>query len=350
MERSTPPLVVHFGQVGDMINLTALLRALSVVWGAPCDVLCSGGAPERVLRGLDSVGETRTLESRKTPYWAAPEQRRLVRWLRRRGATPTYVLDGLAKVDWLLDRGGIPAGRRVTPGDCPRGDLEHVVDYMLRLGRRGPALLPEAPRRRFPEPPPRPEVTISPVEDADARRWLAALGWRGEPLVLLQTEARRMNRGRWPEERWRELIAAVLARLPEAWALLIGAPHEQPRTAALAAACADRRVLDVAGDLPLRRLFAVLPYAHSCFSLDTGPAHAAAALGCPVVVLMGRADPRRNRPYGSPSEVQVAASWPEERWPPTCQQWWDTHTMAGIEVATVLAAWDRLAPRQRASA
>jgi heptosyltransferase-2/heptosyltransferase-3 len=351
MSGSPRPLVVRFGAMGDMVNLTALLRALAVAWGRPCDVVTGRGAPERVLRGLDSVGEVRALDGRRTPYPLSPEQWRLVGWLRGRAPGPTYLIDpkpkGEAKLAWLLARGGVPPAHRIAMRDRPRGDLEHVVDYLLRLGRVGPPVAAGIPRRPFPEPPPGPEIAVSADERADGRRWLAGLGWAGEPLILVQTEARRRNRGRWPAARWREVIGAVLAELPGAWALLVGAPSERPRTSALAAACdqphARGRVRDVAGDLPLRRLFALFTHAHSCLSLDTGPAHAAAALGCPVVVLMGRADPRRNRPFGPPETVRVVAAWPEERWPATSAEWRLRHDMAEIEVDAVVAAWRRLA-------
>jgi ADP-heptose:LPS heptosyltransferase len=43
----------------------------------------------------------------------------------------------------------------------------------------------------------------------------------------------------------------------------------------------------VAAELGLRQLLAVSESAHSMISVDTGPAHAAAALGLPLVVLFG---------------------------------------------------------------
>ena len=61
----------------------------------------------------------------------------------------------------------------------------------------------------------------------------------------------------------------------------------------------------VAGDLPLRRLLALLSTAHSCISVDTGPAHAAAALNCPLTVLFGQANPARFRPRSAASPVRV---------------------------------------------
>jgi ADP-heptose:LPS heptosyltransferase len=39
--------------------------------------------------------------------------------------------------------------------------------------------------------------------------------------------------------------------------------------------------------LPLRRLFALCERSHNMISVDTGPAHAAAAVGLPLVVLFG---------------------------------------------------------------
>ena len=61
----------------------------------------------------------------------------------------------------------------------------------------------------------------------------------------------------------------------------------------------------MADDLPLRRLLALLSLAHSCVSVDTGPAHIAAALNCPLVVLFGKANPARFRPVSASSEVRI---------------------------------------------
>ena len=70
---------------------------------------------------------------------------------------------------------------------------------------------------------------------------------------------------------------------------------------------------NVADDLPLRRLLALLSMAHSCISVDTGPAHAAAALDCPLVVLFGKASPSRFRPVSRTSQVQVIRGFAERR-------------------------------------
>ena len=115
--------------------------------------------------------------------------------------------------------------------------------------------------------------------------------------------------------------------------------HEHPPTPVetLRRACGDERVANAAHDLGLRRLFALATLAHSCVSLDSGPAHVAAACGCPVVVLMGMADPRRNRPLGR-AAVEIVTSVPEDEWPATRAEWEAWHQVAAIEVPAVVAA------------
>lgn len=349
-DASERPLVVRFGVLGDMVLLTGLLDALSASWGSPCDVLAKGGLPRLVFAGLESVGEVFTLRSRKTPFVFSAEQRRLVRWLGRRGPSPTYLLDekNVAKVRWLLRRGGVPRGHRLSMADLPRGDLEHVLHYYARVA--GHASADFCREDRAHEPPPEqvaPRLVITADERRDCLAWLAAMGWEGQPLVLVQTRSRRRKRGRWPRESWVATIRGVLDALPEAWVLLIGAPAEEPPIESLRRDCGDRRVRNVAADLGLRRLFALATLAHSAISLDTGPAHVAAVLECPVAVLVGMADPRRNRPPGPPERVQVVTAVPEEEWPATRREWEAWHDVTAIRVPQVLTAWSRLQGRSK---
>jgi ADP-heptose:LPS heptosyltransferase len=335
------PLVVRFGAIGDMILLTALVRGLAAREGRRCDLVVSSGASPKVLAGLDEVGEVFTLPSRRTPYWLAPQQRRLVRWLRRRGPSPTWVVEDMEKVEWLLARGGVDEQWRVSISDVPRGDLEHAVHHLYRMLATRPAAAPPASG----EPPPRPapHLAVSDDEHSDCDAWIAARGWTGRPLVLLQTQSRRRFRGRWPDERWARVAAAVLARLPESRVVLTGSPAEEEALAALAAAAGDPRVEIAATDLPLRRLFALLTRAHSCVSLDTGPAHAAAVLGCPLVVLVGSADPRRNHPVPAGSPMRLITAWPEEAWPRSAPEWVAGHRPDQVAAEPVITAWEEVA-------
>ncbi len=336
--------MLRFGALGDTVVLTAMLRDLAARWGAPCDVVTGAGPQRRVLAGLDSVREVLTLPSRRRPYPLAPPQWALVRWLRARRSSPTCLFDPLPKIGWLADRAGIPRARRVSVRDLPRGLGEHTLDYQRRLtaalAAAGTGTAPQ-PRER----PAEPELAVPAGDRAECRRWIAAQGWQGRPLVAVQSQSRRKNRGRWPDERWATAVAGVLTGLPEARVLLLGSPAEEEAVERLRAACADPRVVNVAAGLTLDRLFALMTELHSLISLDSGPAHVAAALGCPVVVLPGWADPRRNRPVGPPERVKIVAEAPPEEWPPDVYGWERWHRLDAVPVDSVLEAWSGLAPR-----
>ena len=67
-------------------------------------------------------------------------------------------------------------------------------------------------------------------------------------------------------------------------------------------------------------------------TVDSGPAHAAAAVGCPLVVLFGKALPSLYRPWGTAgADVKVL-----------CGQVAGQPDMLGIESASVIDAWSGL--------
>ncbi|MFO7652384.1 MAG: glycosyltransferase family 9 protein [Candidatus Krumholzibacteriia bacterium] len=350
------PLVCHHGALGDTIMLTAMLDALAARWGAPCDLI-TGRAPAALFAGIDSVREVHGLGSRSVPYWASRRQRGLVSWLRQRGDSPVWIVErrhpvapgsARTRIEWLLERAGLGRDYWVTTDSTPRGELEHMVPYVLRLAALDPpAFAGPGVKGSGSSWPPR--LAVAPEELDDCRRWLAGRGWRGEPLILLQTMSRRRKRGRWPDPKWQQLVSRLREERPEAWIALIGAPAERRQTARLAARLAAEDVHDVAAELPLRRLFALLVLAESLVALDSGPAHAAAALGCPVVVLQGTADPRRNRPLGRPGSVAVVSAF-GDRWPDSPHEWFTTHDMGAIPVESVLQAWQGLALRSNSGA
>jgi len=104
----------------------------------------------------------------------------------------------------------------------------------------------------------------------------------------------------------------------------------------------DARVLDIAGELTLRDLFALIRQAHSMISVDTGPSHAAGALDCPIVVLFGPTDPRDISPVSRSSPVMIVTGPPGAPEPPGKDQWARHHAMDGISVEAVTSAWQKI--------
>jgi ADP-heptose:LPS heptosyltransferase len=66
----------------------------------------------------------------------------------------------------------------------------------------------------------------------------------------------------------------------------------------------QHHVHDWTGQVPLTQLPAVLAASHATVSVDTGPAHIAAAVGCPLLVFFGPTDPAVFAPRG-PGRVEV---------------------------------------------
>ena len=93
----------------------------------------------------------------------------------------------------------------------------------------------------------------------------------------------------------------------------------------------DGRVHDLTHELPVRRLLALQARAHSMVSVDTGPAHAAGALGCPLVVLFGREDQRVWRPRALRDTVRAVGG-----------EQGAGSRVADIPVQAVLEAWRQL--------
>lgn len=105
---------------------------------------------------------------------------------------------------------------------------------------------------------------------------------------------------RWPVERWRALVEALLAQ--GAVCVLFGTRNDAAITAQVAAGFAATRVIDRAGKTDL------LHYAHELLACqllvtnDTGGMHLANALGVPVLVVFGPTNPVRTGPvFTSPS-------------------------------------------------
>ena len=309
------PLVMRCGAFGDMVLLTPLLRELAARFGEPVDVVSSGGWTRPLLEGQPGVGELYLVKSRRRPYLISPDQWRLVRALRRRGAGPTWFLDpgGIGKR--LLTRAGIGAEWIVDGETLPRLPGEHYLERFWRIA----AVMPRA--LTAPPPPlPAHAVAGSVLEVAGASRreageWLAGLGLAGRRLLLVQAGNKRtMRRGDrrrasntkyWPEERWGAVLDAMAARCPEHAILLLGVPSEHAMNEEIRRHARAAATVNVAAELPVPRLIALLERADAMVSVDTGPAHAAAAVGLPLVVLFGAADPALYRPRGAPQAATV---------------------------------------------
>jgi heptosyltransferase-2/heptosyltransferase-3 len=335
------PLVCRFGAFGDMVMVTPLLELLYLRSGLPCDLVAIGAWNEQLFKNLPWVRDVLSIDSRSKPYLFNRAQRKLVQTLRQRQYRFAWICETNQKSYRLLARAGIGRDNSCSQLDLPPIEGEHYRDKWLRLGNQSPPGF---------DYPPQPTDTIDTglivVDDeiAECRRWLQSRGIEDTaPLICIQPGSKRtMRRGKadrdsntkyWPESNWAAVIDGILAQLPAAQILLCGVGAEAEMCRAIEIRCHSlERVHNVAGDLPMRRLLALLSIAHSCVSVDTGPAHAAAALNCPLVVLFGQASPERFRPISAASPVRLLIGQATQSGQPDPD-------IAHITPAQVLAEW-----------
>jgi ADP-heptose:LPS heptosyltransferase len=342
------PIVIRWGAVGDMIALSPLLNFLHRRYGRPCVLIGERPWTEPLFRGNPDVARVFSMP-RHVPILLARTGWRLVSALRRSGLAPVYVCEDddkkVRRIRGLLTFGGVDPRRCVFIGAGGIYADEHQIDYFIRCGECTPEALNEA---SYPLPTTAPAFVWLPQnldsEHAELQVRMERQGWSGRQLILVHPGNRRTMSSRrerhrrlarddkaWPMQRWVELFHKIHARMPHALIVLCGAAQEAPMLWQLCAA-ADLEAVVVAS-LPLRPFFALCQAAHSMISIDTGPAHAAAALNLPLVVLFGSQRQSRWLPRSSGAPVIGLGG------PPVSSR------VDQIPVATVFDAWCSLADR-----
>lgn len=274
-----------------------------------------------------------------------------------RGELPHAVLMWLAGIRRRV--GWASGGGRFLLTDWPsyrpaRPELYKRLDILKCLG-----IEPASPRQTlWPQLPPPPWAKQSLVErfpelakacsalqpeSTDPQQLLSPRRAPGpaRPLVVCHigagTEAKQ-----WPFEHWSELIAQLLSRPLRV--VLVGGKSDQAKAARLLENLpADpSRLSNTTGKLRLQELAALLEQADLLIGADSGPAHLAAAVGRPVVVLFSGASRLLQwRPRGPWVQVLRHRVPCQVCHRPRCPSS-DHPCMRGIQPEEVLRALDRV--------
>lgn len=205
--------------------------------------------------------------------------------------------------------------------DCVPATAPHVVERNCGLLA---ALGLSVPQPRFDMPP-------WPVSRERIAQWWAAAGLVSAPALI--------NPGAgwpsklWPEERF-AAVARGLARHHGIATIVVWAGPAERAAAERIVAAADGAAT-LAPQTNLQDLGELCRRARLMISSDTGPLHLAAAVGTPCVGLFGPVPAGRNGPYGS---GHATVEPPAHLRPAWRDRKTDTASMAGIDVAPVLAA------------
>jgi heptosyltransferase-2/heptosyltransferase-3 len=298
------PIVVRFGRLGDMVLLSPLLNLLRRRYRMPCWLIGSGPWSKQLYRDHQDIAQIWSLAGRHTPLLLGPTWWRVLWALRHSGKSPVYVCEAagsrrLKRIKSLLALAGVEPERCVFLRENGADGSEHRVDGLLRFGKQTPSAL-QAANFPCPEVNPAPQLKVLDEDRLECDAWIRTQGWSGRPIVLVQPGNRRSMRQRrwrqneiddkaWSLSNWAALLRCVHETLPQAQIVLCGSRQELGLLRRIRFVTGLNDV--VAVRLPLRRLLALCEVAHSMISVDTGPAHVAAALGSPLIVLFGNSSP-----------------------------------------------------------
>lgn len=287
-------LAVKLSSFGDIVHATPCLKALRKAFpGAEIllaverrwrDVVASDPS----IDGLVDLGSA----TRLTPAFLAdagralraPGSSRFDLAIDLQGTRRSAACVYLSGARVRFGRGGFrPLWRPVVH---PVGD-RHAVDVCADVCRAGGVPVDDL----------EPELHTAPRDEVAVDAFLDGAGLPRDGFVLVN-----------PFSRWRSKdipdavaseLAAAIARDFGARVLVTGGPEERTRAEAVAQTARSSLVASIAGRLSLGQSLCVYRRARLMVSCDSGPMHAAAALGTRVVAVFGPTLPEYTGPRGS---------------------------------------------------
>ncbi|MGH9321666.1 MAG: glycosyltransferase family 9 protein [Vicinamibacteria bacterium] len=305
-------LVVRAGAIGDSLMVTPLLRALRRSFpGSEIDVWCSRPAAP-LFELAPGLGRCFSLRFRNLPFALSLEKQTLVRELRKREHAFAVLLERAPRYRRLLERSGIREIRsfRETPFD-PKSHA--IVNNLRAAGLEGAewdldmeVFLTGEDRRRAAE-------LLSGLPGSKVGVHLG-YGPRGKK----RNQSERLKG--WATSSFIELSRELAAR-GESLVFTGAAEDRRDVNAIVTGLGRPAAARDLSGRTSVRELAAVIEKLDVLVSVDSGPAHLAAAVGTPLLVLWGPAIPEQVRPISSRSPVVVL------RRPPPCAPCYETPLM-----------------------
>lgn len=350
------PIVIRMGALGDMVMLTPLLQTIYQQTGMAADVVVCGEWNRVLFANSPWVNNLYAVSSRNRPYWFNRSKQQLVSTLKNTASQrPWFMLEHLPTIYRLLKRAHFQETNGILARDHVRQIGEHTCAQFMRMAKTEYPMLETPPLDKITT-----QLTVSAQQITECETWLASkhINPQQHNIILIQAGNKKtMRKGKrdrdsnikyWAEKNWAELLLTIAATDENIRVLLCGAPSEVDLCNDILALCQEqdsaRHIMQVADDLPLSRLMALASLAHSCVSVDTGPAHIAAAVGCPLVVLFGKSDPRQFRPLGK-NDVQVVTTSDWQSFNGTPAEWAEKNHMEAIKIENVLQTWKNLTPK-----
>ncbi len=293
-------LVVRAGALGDTLMVTPLIRALyEEQAGTEIDFICSSLAAG-LLASNPYLASTITLRHRNVPYFFSVEKRKLVKRLKGREYSFAVLLESAPHYRDLLERAGIRDIRSFA-GTPFQPNLHSIVNNL----RAGGYATNDPNSLRM-------DLPVSSADIESAQQLLEGLP---RPIVGLHPgygpqgkKKGQVNRLRgWSCENFAQVAAGLIQQ--GCSIVLVGSKEDLEicrnisQKATQQAPGGNVRIL--AGKTSVAVLTGVIKSLDLLVSVDSGPAHIAAAVGVPLVVLWGPGILDQTKPISTTAAVSI---------------------------------------------
>lgn len=299
-------LVIKLGHIGDVLVTTPVFTALKETWPNLNITALVNQGTEAMLQNSPYVDEVIALERNHAGRLAELKyQLGLLRRLRSarfdlslelsggdRGAFLSFIAGAGTRVGFAPKKPHVRARAFHVLADAT-GTQNHVVETFLRQVRVLGIEPGDTRLKLYPDP-----------ESRDkAASLLKQHGLEAKRFVLLHPTSRWMFKCWTPEGN-----AALIRRLGQLGlpVVLTAAPAEKERefiNQVLEQDLGSAKVLNLAGQVDLPLLGALIKEARAFLGVDSAPMHMAAALGTPVLVLFGPSGEKMWGPWQVPAQV-----------------------------------------------
>ncbi|MBI3814302.1 MAG: glycosyltransferase family 9 protein [Nitrospinae bacterium] len=304
-------LIIRIGAIGDVLMATPLISALRRAFPDSRIGFLTSHYAVSLLHHNNEIDALYALKYRKLPYWISMEKRRLAKEMRREKWDAVFLLESNPVFAALVKRFDSVAIYGFNPPPPPfnkggKGGFEgiafspgsHVISNFIKLGSLIGKDLSEFP------------MSLSWTNDVSdkVRRLLDRLPINTNRVAIHAGFGPAGKRGRtgiksWPLERFRETIAR-LHKETSASFVLTGSSNEFKINETILEGL-KIPVLNLAGQTTIPELGALIKEMNLVISIDSSPAHIAAAVGTALIVLWGPAIETKMRPWSLDSPVIV---------------------------------------------
>ena len=281
-------LIIKPGAIGDLIQLTPVIRALAGKYpGAHISLVVGSQATATLFQYNPHVSET-IIYDKRGAHRSCPSLLKL--WRRLRAGKYDLVLNfqrSNLKL-WCLSTAAYPC--RVLVYHKAKKRVVHVVDNYLET--IAPLGIVGQDRSL--------ELYAGSDDEQFAKDLFNDNGLIGKIVIALNPGASH-SVNRWSPEQFAVLADSLAERLAAA-IIIIGGSEDITLAERIASTTASKPLV-LAGKVTLLQLASILKQCDILVSGDTGPLHLATAVGTRVAALFGAADPARTGPVGAGHRV-----------------------------------------------